>query len=107
MSKSYQIRGEVNQDLSILVDSAFFNWTVSIDFFSDEYLTPITPSEGEVSVFGSIPHSLSDSSFFGSPINSSNAGSTASAAAPLSLVLVAPEGVVGATHYTANITGTK
>lgn len=107
MSRTYLDRGEVADTLNITVDPKFFNWTTAVTYYSDEFITPVTPSAGNVSVTGHIVGAGASSAFHNSPIDATDLSAYASGGAPLDEVTFSTSGIVGATHYSVAVTGTE
>lgn len=108
MSKTYRARGDVSTTLTIAnLDSAQFNWTAVVTYYSDQFVTEVTPTAGTVTVSGKIIGAGSDSDFTNGVVDSTDPGNYASASAPLESVTFTPAGITGATHYSVAITSTK
>jgi len=107
MARTYTVMGVVGSAQTISVDKEFSNWTAAATYYSDQYITEVTPSAGTLTVTGRIDGAGDDSDFTNGSIDSTSLGDYASAAGPIKTVTVTPAGIVGATHYKLKITGTK
>jgi hypothetical protein len=107
MSRSYIIPGLVSEGKTIIVDSRFYNWIATATYYSDEYITPVTPSAGTMGVLGTVVGAGGAGLFADSPLDCTDVTDFASAGFPLESITSAPVGITGATHYRLTITGTE
>lgn len=107
MSRIYSAQGLIADTLSINVDTAFLNFTAVVQFYSDEFITPVEATAGTATVSGHIPGAFSNTEFNGSPIDATDGTAYSSAGIPLDAVVSSTAGITGATHYKLTVTATK
>lgn len=107
MSRSYSISELVSVQKTINVDSKFYNWTATATYYSDEFITPVTPSSGTLIMLGTIKGSGGSAAFADSPLDCTDISDFATAGSPLEKITASPVSIVGATHYKLTITGTE
>ena len=107
MSRTYKAQGTIGTVLTINTHPEFFNWTTAVTYYSDAFITPVTPTAGTVTVTGHIPGAGSNSAFHNSPIDATDLAAYASGGAPLDQVEFTAAGITGATHYSVAVTGTE
>jgi hypothetical protein len=106
MSRSYSINGTVTDEIAASVDMSFDKWFVTATYYSDEYVTEVTPTSGTITVYGKLPGAGSSGTFDGT-IDCTDSSSYVYTTAPLEIVSAVPSGITGATHYKLTATGTK
>lgn len=67
----------------------------------------VTPGAGTVAITGKVKGSQGTTAFPDSPVDATDVGDTANAAAPFVSVTATPAGITTATHYVMTITGNQ
>ncbi len=108
MSRKVKVSGTVGGGEQIAnVDFAFYNWTATAKYFSDEFVTEVTPTAGTVTIYGRVPGAGANALFSDAELDATDPAEYATAGSPLESVTAVPDGIVGATHFTVTIIGTE